>query len=553
MEISRSQQLAIRHFTGPAMVLAGPGSGKTTVITHRVRHLIRHCKVKPEKILVITFTRAAAAQMRTRFVCLEDCDEEAARHVTFGTFHAVFFNILKLELGYSARSINAGEEGISYDDILLQTDRLFKDQRDVLARWQDKYEFILVDEFQDINDLQYDVISMLSGRHRNLFAVGDDDQSIYAFRGSSVKFMLEFEKRWPGAKIFHLDDNYRSRPGIVEAASAVIEANKRRYKKDLRSIRGADEQESVSMTQFRDVKEECGYLIRSLRQRAIAPGSLDKAAVLTRTVSGGRYLGMQLIDAGIPVKFSYEVPDIRGHWIAQDILSYIRLGMGGRRREDFLRIMNRPCRDLTRKLLRTPVISFDTLRNDCRQNPSALRRLDRLEADLSMIGLMKPYAAVNYIRFGAGYGKYLKEHAQQLCDETQELEETAELLQELSADFETLGEWAMYLEGSRELKEGAEAYGGRSGKSINRDGVRFMTLHSAKGLEFDEVFLPDLDEGMLPYRRHKDSEVNVEEERRLLYVGMTRAKNRLHLMWTKNRFGKECRVSSFLEPLLKKK
>ena len=622
MEISRSQQLAIEHFTGPAMVLAGPGSGKTTVITHRVRHLIRYFHVDPASILVITFTRAAAAQMKRRFADLDGIREEAARQVTFGTFHSVYLRILKEERGYPAihilpeaektriitgllreqlpgaavpsgdlaRKLLAGisrvkndpgeaagchlalfpagvfsdiyrsyqrtlsERGlIDYDDILLLANSLLKKRTDTLARWQDRFRFILIDEFQDINEVQYDTISMLAARDRNLFAVGDDDQSIYGFRGAAVRFMMDFEKKWPAAAIFRLQDNYRSSRGIVEAAGAVIAANRHRREKNMRAVHAKEGRKSVFLHACPDVMDECEEMIRGVRQAVRSGRELHQIAVLTRTVSGGRYAGMKLLQAGIPVRFSYEMQDLFSHWAARDILSYIRLGMGGRDRGDFLRIMNRPYRGLTRACLDSPRVSFDRLRLVYREDPFVTGQLMKLERDLALIGAMKPYAAVNYVRLGTGYGKYLETCAEQFEEGGDEPAEIAELVQADAAAFETLREWTAHAAGRRERQRETQNPGKREDpEEAGRDAVQFMTLHGAKGLEFDEVYLPDLVQGTLPYRQSLRSPEAVEEERRLMYVGMTRARQVLHLMWTKRRFGRDAKTSVFLAPLLKK-
>ena len=327
MSFNPSQREAIRHKDGPMLVLAGPGSGKTLVITERTRHLITEYGINPENILVITFTRAAATEMKERFLRLMGGKSST---VTFGTFHAVFFMILKHAYHYQAENIireeqrvscmreiikrhrleyedesefiaallgeiglvknsgisldhyystNCGEEVfrrvyseyheylyahhlIDFEDMLLYTWELFKERKDILAAWQKKYPYILIDEFQDINQIQFEVVKLLAGEQRNLFVVGDDDQSIYRFRGAKPEIMLRFEREIPGTKTVLLDTNYRSQANIVEDALNLIGHNKERFQKRIRAALPAET--GVEYAVFEDQRKENLRIIRDI-------------------------------------------------------------------------------------------------------------------------------------------------------------------------------------------------------------------------------------------------------------------------------------------------
>ena len=425
MHISKSQVRAIAHGEGPAMVLAGPGSGKTLVITNRTKYLIENHKVRPEEILVITFTKAAALEMRERFEKL--CGGTRYR-VTFGTFHAVFFQILKYAYHYTAANIlredqryrflteiidqlklefedekefladitgeislvkneqiplehyyskNCSEEIfrkiyekyqdrlvrnnlIDFDDMLVYCYQLFKERMDILAQWQRHFRYILVDEFQDINQLQYEIVRMLAEPEQNLFIVGDDDQSIYRFRGAKPEIMLNFKKDYPGAKMILLDENFRSVSTIKEAADRVIQENQNRYPKKIKCV--AQGGEPVELRAFKSQEQEANYLVKCIRDSVKAGYQYSDIAVLTRTNTGGRFAAEKLMEFQLPFQMRDRMPNLYDHWIAKDILAYLRLSLGILERKDFLQVMNRPKRYISRECLDTPRVDFERLR-----------------------------------------------------------------------------------------------------------------------------------------------------------------------------------------------
>ena len=604
MKLDQSQTKAIRHYRGPAMILAGPGSGKTTVITRRVEYLIRQRKIDPSAILVITFSRAAAAEMRQRFEKLMGGKRTA---VTFGTFHAVYFHILKAAYGYTAENIakeeqrtqfvrefihrlrleyedegefvqnllgeisliknmsldlehyysaNCPEEVfrrifhayqeylyqnrlLDFDDMLVYTKELLEKRPDILSVWQKKFRYILIDEFQDINQIQYDIIRMLAAPENHLFIVGDDDQSIYRFRGAKPEIMLNFERDYPETEKILLDINYRSGSGIVKAAGNLISHNRTRFEKNIRP----DQQTGIPvMTQgFVTQKEQNMAVIREIRKLHGEAGiSYDQIAVLFRTNAQPGMLIRQLFDNNIPFVSREHLPNIYDHWIAADIFAYLRLAQGENNRSLFLRVMNRPKRYLSRESLPYEQVKFDTWKDYYRDQGWMVQRLEKLRVDLEVIGKMRPFSAVNYIRKGIAYEDFLKDFAEYRKIPLDDLLDVLEEIHEDARGYESCEAWFEHVE---ELKREWEEQSVR--KSISEPAIRLSTLHGAKGLEFEAVFLVDVNEKLMPYKKAV-LDADLEEERRMFYVGMTRAKQRLYLFWSRQIHNKEMEPSRFL-------
>lgn len=605
MQVSNAQHQAITHGTGPAIVLAGPGSGKTLVITQRVRYLIEAYHIRPQEILVITFTKAAAREMQSRFQALS-----GQGGVTFGTFHAVFFHILKYAYHYSAANILTEErkyqilqrllsesglhfedeketlleivseisvvkneqiplehyyskscpeevfrvfyrkyeelhrrEGLlDFDDMMTMTYELLTQRRDILAAWQRHYRYILVDEFQDINFLQYAILRLLANPERNLFIVGDDDQSIYRFRGAKPEIMLNFRKDYPDAKQIVLDRNFRSVAPVIRAAQLVICENTKRFAK--RAVHVRKGQGMVDIREFSGQEHESLYLVKKV-QESLADGTPpNEIAVLYRTNQGARPYAERLMEFNIPFEMRDALPNIYEHWIAKDLFAYLHLAREQLDRAEFLQVMNRPKRYIARDAIDAKVISLETLRTYYEDRDWMLDRIDRLELDLRMLKDMAPYAAINYIRYGMHYEEYLQEYAKARRMKPEELTDILDEIQDGCRPFKTVEAWYEHLTAYKErlLEQ-------RGKKERDPDAITLATLHSAKGLEFQEVFLVDVNEGTVPHRK-ASMEADLEEERRLFYVGMTRAKDQLHLFYVRERYGKQVEPSSFLKPLL---
>ncbi len=608
MKENSAQNRAISHDKGPMMLLAGPGSGKTTTITKRVVNLIQEKKVTPSSILVVTFTKAAAREMKERFLrlCKEKNVNAPYEQVTFGTFHGVYYSILKYAYHLSVQNILSEERKydilkeivyrqkltiedekeffqglvqeismvkngriplehyysancpddtfriiyqeyvkrcktsklLDFDDILLYTYELLTNRNDILRGWQKRFTYILVDEFQDINQLQYDVVKLLAKPEDNLFIVGDDDQSIYAFRGAKPEIMLHFPEDYPDAKTELLACNYRSASTIVELSQKVISKNLRRYKKELFADKMGGK--PVTIQVFEDGKQEELYVKSQVKELLKKGIPYEEMAVLYRTNSGARFLVETLMQYQIPFCMRDTLPNLYEHWIAQDVISYIRIAMGERSRREFLRIMNRPNRYFSRDALDDAQVSFEGLRWFYEEKDWMCDRIDKLEEDLNTLKRMTPYGAINYIRYGIGYEEYLKEYAQYRKIKTEELFEVMEELALSAKGFKSFSDWFVHIEEyTQQLKEQAKK------QASEKKGITISTLHSIKGLEFDAVFLMDVNEGSLPYHKAV-TESSIEEERRLFYVGITRARKFLWILYAKNRHDKELEVSRFL-------
>lgn len=605
MKFNSSQTEAINHNQGPALVLAGPGSGKTAVVTERIHTLISKQKVNPSNILVITFTRAAAMEMKERFLKRMGTDGTT---VYFGTFHSVFFTILKHAYNYSSADIisqneqfeimrrligrfqiecedekemsgnllseisrvkgglmdishyyptNCGQEifqkiyedyenelhgrrKIDFDDMLVFCHELFSQRKDILSAWQNKFRYILIDEFQDINAAQYNVVKMLALEENNLFVVGDDDQSIYGFRGASPEIMLNFEKDYPGCPKILLNVNYRSQANIVEGGLRVINHNRKRFRKDIQAFRPAGRQIEVCV--YPELGDENGAVVDMIREAQKEGLSYSDIAILTRVNIGARLIAERLNEYNIPFRAKDVIPNIYDHWIAGNIFSYIRIAMGNRDRREFLKIINRPVRFIGRDAFDSPQVDFEELRRNYFDKTWMMERIDRLEEDIRMLSGLNPFGAVNYIRRVIGYDDYLNDYAREKGIKADDLFDVLDELMESAREFNSYAEWFAHIEMyEEELKERT--------LPADEDAVNIMTMHGAKGLEYKMVIILDANEGVIPYKKAVlDSEL--EEERRMFYVAMTRAKDRLVICHVKMRYNKKAEVSRFVKELL---
>ena len=609
---TKSQSEAIRHQDGPLLVLAGPGSGKTTVVTKRVQYLVQDCHISPSSILVITFTKAAATEMKERFLRLVEQSEEKPQgygNVLFGTFHAVFFNILKLSYGFTAANIlreetryqymkeivdrlkleiddenefisgvlgeisliknerislehyfskNCAEDIfrkifasyeqrkrnarlIDFDDMLSYTWELLTKRPDILEAWQKKFRYILVDEFQDINRLQYDILRLLAQPENNLFIVGDDDQSIYRFRGAKPEIMLNFQKDFPTAGRVLLNDNFRSTRQIVNAAGRVIRKNQSRFAKEI-TARGG-EGPGVRILAFEDQQQECLYLLKEMQEYKKNGGAWQQMAVLYRTNTQPRLLIQKFMEFNVPFRVRDQVPNLFEHWIAKNLFCYIRLACGSKLRKDLLPVLNRPKRYMNRECLNDEIICWEYMMDYYKDKPYVCDKIERLQYDLKMLGRMGPFAAINYIRHVMGYEEYLKEYAEFRRMNAEDLMEVLNELQESARVYKTYDEWFAYME--RYKKEMDEM---RKRQQEVKEGVHLATMHSSKGLEYDKVFILDAAEGITPYKKAV-LDADLEEERRMFYVAMTRAKKELTICWAKKQFSHELTVSRFVEEM----
>ena len=568
--------------------------------------------MSPSSILVITFTKAAATEMKERFLRLMEQSEEKPQgygNVLFGTFHAVFFNILKLSYGFTAANIlreetryqymkeivdrlkleiddenefisgvlgeisliknerialehyfskNCAEDIfrkifasyeqrkrnarlIDFDDMLSYTWELLTKRPDILEAWQKKFRYILVDEFQDINRLQYDILRLLAQPENNLFIVGDDDQSIYRFRGAKPEIMLNFQKDFPTAGRVLLNDNFRSTRQIVNAAGRVIRKNQSRFAKEI-TARGG-EGPGVRILAFEDQQQECLYLLKEMQEYKKNGGAWQQMAVLYRTNTQPRLLIQKFMEFNVPFRVRDQVPNLFEHWIAKNLFCYIRLACGSKLRKDLLPVLNRPKRYMNRECLNDEIICWEYMMDYYKDKPYVCDKIERLQYDLKMLGRMGPFAAINYIRHVMGYEEYLKEYAEFRRMNAEDLMEVLNELQESARAYKTYDEWFAYME--RYKKEMDEM---RKRQQEVKEGVHLATMHSSKGLEYDKVFILDAAEGITPYKKAV-LDADLEEERRMFYVAMTRAKKELTICWAKKQFSHELTVSRFVEEM----
>lgn len=611
--INPIQQRAISHAAGAMQVLAGPGSGKTFVITQRIRCLIERYHVEPSAVLVITFTKAAAREMQQRFDRLMD---NASPPVQFGTFHAIFYHILKQSVFYRkftlitetekrklilrilqmpasmlftagekvdyllraiSRIKNNGEafddcpqglftqeevrsiyrqyneylrefQKMDFDDMGLLCLTLFRENPKVLSVWQHKYQYIMVDEFQDINLMQYRIIRQMDGAG-NLFVVGDDDQSIYGFRGAKPDIMRQFMEDYPKAEQILLDINYRCHEQIVKSAMQVIAVNQNRFDKKIQAVQ--KEGAGVLLHPFLKQEEEYEWLIKELQVlvKRTEAAYLCHTAVIYRTNYECGLLAEKLLIHKIPFVMK-ETPRSRfAHFVIQDILAYLEFADGNRSRDIFHLFMNRPLRYLKKDCARHNPVTVEALLSYYKNDRLMQETVRKLFDDIERIKNMRPHLAINYIRQIIGYDAYLKESCGMEAQE--ELMRIADDFQLFSKQFHNFREMNDYIsQYEKMLQETKEAFNKQDNKEAAQTGIRLMTMHASKGLEFETVYLPDVNEGKIPVRQSVTKEM-IEEERRMFYVAMTRAKKALHILFCAQKEGKDT-PSRFLEPLLRK-
>lgn len=607
-EFNKGQLTAIHHVKGPMLALAGPGSGKTTAMVYRIKYLIEEAEVSPSHILVITFTKASAKEMEERFVKLMKGKRCSC---TFGTFHSVFFYILKMAYGYHSGNILLEEEKYSiirdiirskqleyedeeelvlsviqeigmmkgdmialdhfysaclgedifrdvykeyekkitfmnkldFDDMMVYCYELLEARPDILRNLQRRYTYILVDEFQDINKIQYEITKMLVAPENNLFVVGDDDQSIYGFRGARPEIMLHFKEDFPNTVMTLLDVNYRCSRNITEGAIRLIANNEVRFDKKIMSDR--EYEEPIQVHHMKTVQEENSHVLNTILGYKKKGISYAEMAVIVRTNVQARMLVHKLMEYNVPFQMRDKVPCIYDHFTVKNILDYIRVAMGNRDRALFLRIMNKPNRYLSRELLTEPVVDFERMRTMVEDKNWALDNIDQFVYELKILAGLKPFAAVHFIRKAIGYDAYLSEYADYRHLNVEDLLSTLDELQEMARQYKTFDDWFQGIEKYREdFEQHAKSKAGKQ-----REGVVITTMHSAKGLEFDVVFILEANEGMSPYKKAVKPE-EMEEERRMFYVAMTRARKHLHIYEVKEYYNKELEVSRFLKEIL---
>lgn len=610
MNLSKAQTEAVLHNKGPMLVLAGPGSGKTAVIAQRTVQLIRTYQIPPHDILVITFTRAAAGNMKERFLKYVGLRDTA---VHFSTLHSLFFKILCRYTNLRSENILSEDQKqelirkiirslkistddhtelikqsildisvlkndpinqkidhasltsseyfkdiyfqysdylkknrlLDLDDLIIYCYRLLLYKPEVLSACQRRFRYLLIDEFQDISPLQYEIVKLLAKPENNLFVVGDDDQSIYSFRGADPKIMLDFPKDYPDTRMIRLDVNYRSGPKIVMAAEKIIHNNKNRYDKTLISFQ--NHEDKIFLIDTANLYKQNRYIVEKLLG---ANEDLSRFAVLSRTNKELTGIINLMIRHNIPFAARDGTSNIFRSMTSIDILSYMEAADQLRSskeidKEVFIRIMNKPVRYIERAGLRGKTVTQTSLQRTHITKHWAFGKITALFDDLNKLAKLSPKDAIDFIYLELDYRTYLKEYCSEQGLLFEEFEESIWELKDFFQNFNDL----------KELKEFINNFESKlhTNSSLpQKKAVTVSTFHSAKGLEFDHVIIVNCINGITPYiKSSKKSSCNIEEERRLFYVAITRAKKNLFLIAPRTIYGKKKERSIFIDELIK--
>lgn len=609
-KLNDRQREAVLATEGPVLVLAGAGSGKTTVLVNRIAYMISEKHINPWNILAITFTNKAANEMKER---AERLLGDTANNMWVGTFHSICVRILRTcidLLGYNRdfviydtadtrtlmkeclRELNIDEKSfpprnvlsiisnakndlmdaptfenvyrndyrmsiiskvyfryqtklrnnnaLDFDDIILNTVKILSENPDVLMKYQDKFQYILVDEYQDTNNSQYLLINLLSQKHKNLCVVGDDDQSIYKFRGANIDNILNFEDDFPNVRKITLDQNYRSTQNILNTANSVIANNNGRMGKNLWTSH--DEGNKVFVYTGTNEYDEARYIARQIKKYFDEHGTFSDCAVLYRTNAQSRVIEEMLMRENVPYKVLsglrfYDRKEIK------DIIAYLRVIYNPNDDISLARIINEPKRkignatlDRAREIaLKNNISLYDVVSHadNYPEFKTAIKKLldfsEIIESLRKMVDVIPISELTTRVMNDTGYMPALM--AEDTTESKTRIENLGEFMSVI-AEFEkneemgnTLGE---FLE-SITLVSDVDSY------DENQDTAVLMTIHSAKGLEFPVVFLSGLEEGLFPGMRSMNSDEDIEEERRLCYVAITRAKNQLYITKTLSR------------------
>ena len=594
VNLDKYQEKAVYINEKNVLVVAAPGSGKTTVIINRVNYLVTKLNVKVGNIIVITFTRAAADNMRTRYKNV--FNREVAPF--FGTFHGLFYKILLRE-GYNISIIQGGvahriiksvlakysdevsEDKIKellnnislfktslsdienfkpsvakdifiealekyeeyknknelwdFDDLSIKVIKLFSENEELLNKYLSLFKYVLVDEFQDCDELQIKFLKMMN-KNNSLFAVGDEDQCIYSFRGSKPEYMVTFKEIFNGGEKIYLSINYRSNENIVEASKEVIKNNLKRNNKLINSYK-----KTSGIIKFSSPYDERsqGEEIANIVQKSIY--DVSKNAVLYRTNMEARSLIDTFTRRRIPFVLLDKGYNFFEHFISKDILAYLYLAININDRESFLHIINKPFRYVSKSNLeylrsyREDKCPFDILIEKKDTPPYQAKKLDELKKDILHLNKLSLSSAIQYVITELGYIDYLKDYSERYNQSIDDLEDIVEEFKSAADGIKTIIELLAHVERVKESIEESKE---------KKEGVILSTIHGVKGMEFKNVFVVNANEETIPHR--SSMEENIEEERRLFYVGITRAIDNLYVFSPKTQRGKFKEASRFV-------
>jgi len=614
-DLNSAQWEAVKAGEGPVLVLAGPGSGKTRVLTCRVAYLVRECDVPPRQFLAVTFTNKAAREMRGRLESL--LGERLLHWLTLGTFHATCARILRREaehtpfsrdyviydssdqlatVGQALAELNLDEkqyrpralhaaisrakneligpdeyqprtywqevarrvyikyqeilranDALDFDDLLMATVQLFRDYEEVLARYEERYRYILVDEWQDTNMAQYELVKLLGARYRNVFVVGDPDQSIYRFRGADYRNVYRFERDYPEARVILLERNYRSTQTVLDVANALITPSPHRHPKVLYTEKGAGL--PIVVKELYDADEEASFVVEEMARLTLEGHNPGDCAVMYRTNAQSRALEDAFIRRGLPYHLVGATRFYARREI-KDLLAYLRIihnpcdgvglervlnvpprGIGSKTRQELegwrlLRgLATYDALQLLQPVLRTPEGDEQVEAPLSTRSRNVLADFGALWGELvSARAIVALPSLFDLMLERTGYQAYIR-------DGTEEGEERWANVMELRSVVQAYGDLPPE-EGLASFLQEVALVSDVDDLEEQANAPTLLTLHMAKGLEFPVVFIVGMEEGLLPHSRSLDDPEQLEEERRLCYVGITRAKERLYLLHT---------------------
>lgn len=622
MYLNDNQEKAVLHKDGPCLVLAGPGSGKTRVIAHRIVNMIQNQGIPATRILAISFTKASSIDMKKR--TLELGNDERLKKVHFGTFHSIFFRILRRYANISldnlisevdrfklAKNIikhlkikNYSDDDISdvlseisyvknemmevsdfhsqvfsedefqdifrlyekskkqmakidFDDMLVLTYKLLKREQEVLDIVRNVFQYILIDEFQDINRVQFEVIRLIAMPKNNIFVVGDEDQSIYGFRGARPDFMIEFEKYFSNSKRVVLDINYRSKKNIVELSQKLIKNNKVRYEKKVLPF--LKEEGNIKYINPKDYDDEAKVIAKEIKAQVEKNGSYNDYAVIYRTNRQSRSFVDVFMDERIPFVLKDTPKSLYDHWVCIDLISYLKIATNTGNNEDWARIINRPFRYISKENVKKALDSddfFQSLMDNDNIKKFQKDNLEDLYSDLEYVRFLKPEYAISYIRSTLDYDRYILDYCHDRKIKSKQIVDIIDEFENSSKEYKTIFDFFKHIEEVREEMRKKSENKTSSLEDMTTDSVVLTTMHSSKGLEFPNVYMIGINDTVIPFITQEDEEPadpNYEEERRLFYVGLTRAKKNITISSPSKRFGKSIPKSRFLEELLEEK
>ena len=602
MGFTEAQKRAIESKARAVLVVAGPGSGKTTVLTERLVYLLKN-GAEAKSCLLLSFTRASSKEMALRFAKRGI----AGNSPHFSTIHALCLSLLRevrgiereglvnlyekmdwlsayfLEKGIAREEVeelllNYGNQisyfksiteeermhflreeknedflplfqyyekmrklrgKLDFEDLLIEVLLELQKNTRIADSWKSRFSYILVDEFQDLSLIQYAILKALSEKGASLFVVGDEDQSIYGFRGASPDILFRFAGDFPDCERIFLADNFRSKEEIVLLSRRLIGKNKKRFQKPLTGRRGRGGKAKYFLLETG--VEEAVLLaehVESLLREGCPP---EEIAVLCRSKMQITPLLPGFMERGIPIVVVEELSNVFQHFIGKDILAYLRLAKNKESSQELVQILSKPYRGLRREKILHKDSGLSDLKRAAKTRKER-EETEKLEKHLEAFSKLNPKEAILFIRKEIGYEKYLEDFAKKKNKDFTEWWESLEEITAMSEGYPDLDAFFRFVtEFNRRALERR--------KPEEEKGIRFMTYHSAKGLEFDEVFLPDCIEGIIPDGRAKKPE-EIEEERRSFYVALTRARKGIHIYVTKTRYSKKVFPSRFIPELL---